>query len=113
MSIGPTADQEAAAYAEVEAMIAAQKAGNPGAQDAPATGDDQAPAAVQVEIGTDAHGQPLVNAAQLASGVAALRERGLSDHDAAALAAGKPLTVLPEQREQAATMKARLMKDPT
>jgi hypothetical protein len=44
--------------------------------------------------------------------IAALRQYGLSDRDALALSAGKPLTVLADQRKQAEDRRALLTNDP-
>jgi hypothetical protein len=70
-------------------------------------------AQVAVDLVTDDKGMTFANAAQLASGIDHLALSGLSGRDAAALAAGKPLTVLPAQRREAEILMTRLMADPS
>ena len=106
MAADPTPMQVQQATAEVTAMIAASQAAA-AAGAAPGSPPAEAPATPAPVIGAE-----VLPVAQFGSAIDQLRLFGLSERDAAALAIGKPVSVLPAQREEARALKERLMGDP-
>jgi hypothetical protein len=106
MAADPSPEQIASAYSEVTAAIAASKAAA-AAGAAPGSPPAEAPATPAPVIGAE-----VLPVAQFGSAIDQLRLFGLSERDAAALAIGKPVSVLPAQREEARVLKERLMADP-